>query len=167
MRDGLSGWVSVATGSADRTFRVDLDQSSVKIEVPRGIPVRRDGRAISVHELRQGDFVRVRGDWRGRDRIRAASIDATSEARTSERGAPRDDLNPIYGDRSRASLIVGTVTRINERDETLVLRTPSGEMFNVDAGGADVRIDGRRRDLSALRSDDEVRVTANRDRGRR
>ena len=39
----------------------------IKIKVPRGIPIRRDGQAISVHDLNENDTVRVTGAYEGND----------------------------------------------------------------------------------------------------
>lgn len=55
------------------------DDREVKIKVPRGIPIRRDGRAISVHDLHDNDRVRVTGSYGGSD-FKAQRIDVLHQA---------------------------------------------------------------------------------------
>ena len=47
----------------------------VKIEVPRGIPIRREGQPISVHDLKGDEWVRVTGLYEGND-FQATRIEA-------------------------------------------------------------------------------------------
>jgi len=59
---------SVGNRFTGRDIKIRLaDASEVKVKVGRGLSVRRDGRGISVHELRGGDDVRVTGGFDGRD----------------------------------------------------------------------------------------------------
>ncbi len=61
-------------GSRDIKMRLDGSDREIKIKVPRSIPIRRDGRAISVHDLQNDDALRVSGVYDGGD-FRAARID--------------------------------------------------------------------------------------------
>jgi len=60
-------------GSRDIKIRLDGSDREVKVKVPRSIPIQRDGRAISVHDLRNDDTLRVSGVYDGGD-FRAARI---------------------------------------------------------------------------------------------
>ena len=60
------------TSVGNRLFSRDIkmrlaDSREVKVKVQRGLLVRRDGQAISVHDLRGGDDVRVTGTFDGSD----------------------------------------------------------------------------------------------------
>lgn len=59
--------------SRDIKIRVS-DDREVKIKVPRGISIKREGRAMSVHDLQEGDQVRVTGHYDGSD-FSASRID--------------------------------------------------------------------------------------------
>lgn len=61
------------SGSRDIKIRLDGSDREVKVKVPRSIPIQRDGRAISVHDLRNDDTLRVSGVYAGGD-FRAARI---------------------------------------------------------------------------------------------
>ena len=59
---------SVGSRFTGRDIKIRLaDASEIKVKVGRGLSVRRDGRGISVHELRGGDDVRVTGSYDGKD----------------------------------------------------------------------------------------------------
>ncbi len=60
--------------SRDIKIRLDGNDREVKIKVPRGIPIQRDGRDISVHDLQNDDTLRVSGVYEG-DEFRAARIE--------------------------------------------------------------------------------------------
>jgi hypothetical protein len=65
--------------SRDIKIRVSPDHE-VKIKVPSGIPVRRDGQPISVHDLTTDDVVRVYGSYDG-DTFKASRIDVVQSYR--------------------------------------------------------------------------------------
>ena len=60
--------------SRDIKIRLDANGEEIKVKVPRGIAIRREGHAVSVHDLREGDELRVRGVYDGSD-FRAARIE--------------------------------------------------------------------------------------------
>ena len=59
---------SVGTRFTGRDIKILLaDRREIKVKVGRGLSVRRDGRLISVHDLRGGDDVRMTGIFDGSD----------------------------------------------------------------------------------------------------
>ena len=59
---------SVSSRFLSRDIKIRLaDSREVKVKVQRGLLVRREGQAISVHDLRGGDDVRVTGSFDGPD----------------------------------------------------------------------------------------------------
>ena len=59
---------STSNRFTSRDVKIRLaDDREVKIKVARGLSIRRDGREISVHDLRGGDDVRVTGSFDGND----------------------------------------------------------------------------------------------------
>ena len=59
---------SVGTRFTGRDIKILLaDRREIKVKVGRGLSVRRNGRLISVHDLRGGDDVRVTGSFDGSD----------------------------------------------------------------------------------------------------
>lgn len=73
----LLGRVSSASNrytSRDIKIRLDANGEEVRIKVPRGISIRSEGHGISVHDLREGDELRVTGAYDGSD-FRAARIE--------------------------------------------------------------------------------------------
>jgi hypothetical protein len=66
---------SVSNRYTSRDIKIVLaDDREVKVKVRRGLSIRRDGRAISVHDLHTEDNVRVLGDYDGTD-FKAERID--------------------------------------------------------------------------------------------
>ena len=60
--------MSVSNRFTGRDIKIRLtDDREVKVKVQRGLSIRRDGRPISVHDLRGGDDVRVTGSFDGSD----------------------------------------------------------------------------------------------------
>ena len=78
---------STSNRYTSRDIKIHLDESGreVKIKVPRNIPIRRDGRPISVHDLSDNDEVRVTGAYDGSD-FRATRIDVLGPANDASRG---------------------------------------------------------------------------------
>ena len=68
--------------SRDIKIHLDGNNREVKVKVPRGIPISRDGQAISIHDLKGDDKVRVSGDYDGND-FRASKIEVV---RSPEQG---------------------------------------------------------------------------------
>jgi hypothetical protein len=66
---------SVSNRFTSRDIKIRLSNDrELKVKVGRGLSIRRDGRAISVHDLRGGDDVRVTGSFDGMD-FKADRID--------------------------------------------------------------------------------------------
>ncbi len=63
----------------DIKIRLNGNGREVKIKVPHGVVIRREGRAISVHDLSGDDVVRVMGAYDGND-FRATRIDVLGSA---------------------------------------------------------------------------------------
>jgi hypothetical protein len=150
--DGLTGTVSGATGNVTRTMKVRALGRTYSVEVPRDTRVYRNGRAVSVHELKDGDRVRIRGDWRG-DRLRADRVDAVTD--TGYGGGYNGGYDrPGRNDRG----VTGTIERIDPRGRTFRLRTPY-RTYDVDARDADVMSASRNRRFADLREGERVTVT--------
>ncbi len=63
--------------SRDIKIRLE-DATEVKIKVPRGVSIRREGAPVSVHDLRGGDLLRVSGKYEG-DNFRATRVEVVRE----------------------------------------------------------------------------------------
>ena len=63
--------------SRDIKIRLEDDQE-VKVKVPRGVAIRRDGQPLSVHDLRGGDLLRVSGKYEGED-FRAMRVEVVPD----------------------------------------------------------------------------------------
>ena len=63
--------------SRDIKIRLEDDQE-VKVKVPRGVAIRRDGQPLSVHDLRGGDLLRVSGKYEGED-FRASHMEVVPD----------------------------------------------------------------------------------------
>lgn len=75
---------SVSNRFTGRDIKIRLaDDREIKVKVPRGLSVRRDGRGISVHDLRGGDDVRVTGSFDGSD-FKADRVDVLHREDKSE-----------------------------------------------------------------------------------
>lgn len=59
---------STSNRFTSRDIKIRLsDVQEIKVKVRRGLSIRREGRVISVHDLRDGDDVRTTGSFDGRD----------------------------------------------------------------------------------------------------
>ena len=86
---------STSNRFTSRDVKIRLpDDREVKIKVARGLSVRRDGREISVHDLRGGDDVRVTGSFDGND-FKAEHVDVLH--RDDAPDSPADTLAPTRG----------------------------------------------------------------------
>lgn len=80
--------VSVSNRYTSRDIKIRLtDDKEVKVKVRRGLSLRRDGRAISVHDLRTQDDVRVIGSYDGAD-FKAERIDVLHHDEDPDTDAP-------------------------------------------------------------------------------
>lgn len=83
---------SVGNRFTGRDIKIRLaGDREVKVKVGRGLSVRRDGRGISVHELRGGDDVRVTGGFDGKD-FKADRVDVLHRDEGKETPAPTRGL---------------------------------------------------------------------------
>lgn len=83
---------SVANRFLSRDIKIRLaDAREVKVKVQRGLSVRQDGRAISVHDLRGGDDVRVTGSFDGPD-FKADRVDVLHREEEGNGPAPTRGL---------------------------------------------------------------------------
>lgn len=83
---------SVSNRFTSRDIKIRLaNDREVKVKVRRGLSVRRDGRSISVHDLRGGDDVRVTGSFDGSD-FKADRIDVLHREEGSDTLAPTRGL---------------------------------------------------------------------------
>jgi hypothetical protein len=83
---------SVSSRFTGRDIKIRLaDDREVKVKVGRGLTIRRDGRPISVHDLRGEDDVRVTGSFDGSD-FKADRIDVLHQDEGSDTLAPTRGL---------------------------------------------------------------------------
>ncbi len=88
---------SVSSRFLSRDIKIRLaDAREIKVKVQRGLLVRREGQAISVHDLRGGDDVRVTGSFDGpdfkADRVDVLHRDQGSDGQGSSAPAPTRGL---------------------------------------------------------------------------
>lgn len=79
----ITGRVSAKSApylSRDIKIRLDGSDREVKVIVPKGIGIRRNGRAVSIHEVDKDTLIRVTGARDG-DSFRASRIEVLSSAR--------------------------------------------------------------------------------------
>ncbi len=164
--NGLTGVLIRDTGNSTRTVRVQVLGREIMVDTPRGIRVTRDGEPRSIHELKQGDTLRVRGNWQSRDRLQADRIEAFSSSRYD--GGRYDNSNSDRYNSTGRSLI-GTVEQVDTRNERFRLsadRADGSGVYTVDASDATFLLAGRTRRLRDLREGDHVRVIVRESRGR-
>lgn len=83
---------SVGNRFTGRDIKIRLaDAREIKVKVRRGLSVRRDGRGISVHDLRGGDDVRVTGGFDGKD-FKADRVDVLHREGREETPGPTRGL---------------------------------------------------------------------------
>ncbi len=83
---------SVSNRFMSRDIKIRLtNDHELKVKVGHGLSIRRDGRPISVHDLRDGDDMRVTGSFDGLD-FKAARIDVLHREDESENPAPTRGL---------------------------------------------------------------------------
>ena len=84
--------ISTSNRFTSRDIKIRLaDDREVKVKVRRGLAIRRDGREISVHDLRGGDDVRTTGIFDGDD-FKADHIDVLHRDEDSDTPAPTRGL---------------------------------------------------------------------------
>jgi hypothetical protein len=153
----VSGRITGTTGAFGRKLRVLLDNGEERsIEALRSIAVRRYSRAISVHELRRGEEVRIRLDrYLPEGTLVAVRIEAFEGASR----VPRDTTTNAYG---RETTIRGSVKTIDSRGHILRLDVDYKRVI-VHTDRADIRDERGSMTLRDLQSGDLVTVEGRRD----
>ena len=77
----MTGRVTDDSGPTDRSITVSANGNERRMDVPREATLTHGSSALSVHELREGDLVRVVAYQAGDDRPQAWSIDVLRAAR--------------------------------------------------------------------------------------
>lgn len=147
----VSGVVTSTPGPFKRELKARLDNGQTRtISVPREARVRRDGRDISVHDVRKDDIVRVEIDrFTNSGTLKAHRLDVLGRGGWSS-PAVRDVR------------LQGSVADVNARDATLRLNA-DGRRLTVYTDRADIVDRGRRLDLRDLRKGERVTVEGRRD----
>jgi hypothetical protein len=154
----VSGIVTKDTGAFDRRIRVRLDNGRERtVDVPKDVAIRRDGRTISVHDIKKDDQVRIRLDRFSDDgNLEARRLDVVG--RVQDRW--NDDRD---GGRDAYRETRGTVSSIDSRNGILRIRV-DGRTVNVDVRRADIRDNRGALPLRDLQYGDRVTVYGTRDR---
>ncbi|HEX3000394.1 MAG TPA: DUF5666 domain-containing protein [Armatimonadota bacterium] len=138
---------------SSRDIRVRDGYREWTVEVPKGTRITRDGEDISVHEIREGDTVRIQGDRDDDAHFRADRV--VVESRYSDSPSSR------YGDRSTIS---GSVRDIDYRAGTFRLRVNFFETYTVRlTRNTRILRDRHEVSLRELREDNHVQVQGDRD----
>ena len=75
----LLGRVSKESGYISRDIKIRLSEDrEITVEVPKNTPVRRDGRDISIHDVKDDQIVRISGDY-DNDDFKAVHIDVLDD----------------------------------------------------------------------------------------
>lgn len=136
-----------------RNIRVAARGEEWFVEVPKDARVIRDGQPISIHDVREGEWVRVQGERVGDAyHIRADAIRVGDAPDTR----PWSSSGPRWND---GASYEGTVRDVAPDEGTFRLRLNRFETCTVQVGG-DVRVtrNGRRASLRDLREGSRVRV---------
>jgi uncharacterized protein DUF5666 len=153
----LVGTVRTPTYDVSRRIKVRTAEGDVTVTADPGTPIYGYGDRLSIHDLDQGDRVRVVGRWEGRDRLRASRIDMVlppPPPRERARGY-RSTLKPAP---ARVVTVVGQLVSYDTSRDRLRLRTRGGDRIVV-ASGAPVSMRGNPISRGDLRRGDRVRAT--------
>lgn len=127
-----------------RTITIASVGREWNVEVPHSTEIRRGSRRISVHEIREGEYVRVRGERLAGQRFRAERVDVDPPS------ASRPDKEGSF---------TGSVRNIDARRNRFGFRPSYFEVCTVQlTRGARITRDGRTISLRDLRENDRVRV---------
>jgi hypothetical protein len=125
------------------------------------------GAQTSVHDLKNGQWVRVTGWQTGDLRLRAFRVEALRPGETFERSSffRRAEPNGYYEritvtDREpfRQSRLTGTVTAVNSDFGYVTVRDEQGRTRRVYMDLADVQREGRSVDAGSIRVGDQITV---------
>jgi hypothetical protein len=159
----VTGVVTSDTGPFDRSIKVRLDDGRQRtIDVPKKVTIRRDSRNVSVHDLKEGDVVRVKIDrFRNDGSLEARRVDVLQRADDryydDSRGGRGDAWNNSYDH----NVTEGTVSSIDSRNGILRIRF-NGRIMDVDVRNSDIRDDRGSMSLRDLQNGDRVTVTGTR-----
>jgi hypothetical protein len=138
--DRLEGSQAVVVGTVrrptyelDRRIRLRSTQGEdLTVDVDSGAPIYKYDDRISVHELEQGDRIRVVGTWEGPDRIRARriAVEVSPPRRESTRGY-RSDLPSAPMPMVR---VVGTLVSYDADRNRMRLSTRNGDRIVIADG---------------------------------
>jgi hypothetical protein len=144
-RDTLDGRVVRASSRlTHRTITVASVGREWRVEVPTSAQIRRGSSRISVHEIREGEYVRVRGERLGGQRFRAERVDV------DPRSASRPDKEESF---------TGSIRNVDPRRDRFGLQLSFFEVCSVRlTRGARLTRAGRTISLRDLRENDRVRV---------
>lgn len=167
----LVGRITDDTGPFNATRKISVRSAGNEwnLRVVDGASVLDDtGKQISVHDLKNGQWVRATG-WQTDDlRLRAFRVEALRPSEMFERSTfyRRDDPNGYYErvtvtDQApfRRSRMTGTVTAVNREFGYVTLRNDQGRTHRVYTDLADLQRDGRSVDADAIREGDQVTVS--------
>lgn len=151
-----TGRISDDTDLVNRVITVDHSGVDRRTEVPRNATLLHAGAKISVHDLREGDMVRVNAVKIDEDRYRATRIDVLNASAINDMGRDRDRTD-ISTSSARYSG-VGIVQSVSS-SRTFIIRAGSNTrtIYADDASFEGVS------SASSLREGDRVRVTGNLD----
>lgn len=172
----VSGFVTRDTGVFDRKIRIRLDDGRDRtLDVPKDARVLRNGRAISIHDVKKDDYVRARleryrddgdlepvrvevlgrydgrgdDDWRDGDWRDDDRRDDDRRDNRWDRDMPRDETR-------------GSVDSIDSRNGVLRIRV-NGRVVRADVRGAEIRDRRGSMSLRDLQDGDRVTVYGRRD----
>jgi hypothetical protein len=168
----IVGKVSDDTGALETTRKIQVDAAgnTWTLHVPKDTPIfDAQGKKISVHEVSEGQWVRVHG-WQTDDlRMRVARIEnigAEEAFRTSalfREAEPIGYVERVPGTTVRFSpfKVTGVITTIDEREGTLTLRDDQGKDRVIYTETVTVYVNGQPVETKTLRKDQRVTVEGN------
>jgi hypothetical protein len=156
-RTVLVGTVRTPTYGVSRRIKVRTADGDVTVTVDPQTPIYEYDERLSVHDLDQGDRVRIVGYWEGRDRLRASRIDVDlppPPIRERARGY-RSTLEPTP---MPVVTIIGQLVSYDENRDRMRLSTRDGDRI-VIANGTPAYVRGNRISRGNMRQGDRVRAT--------
>jgi hypothetical protein len=164
----LIGQVSDATGAFETTRRIQVKSAGNEwtLHVPREAPVvGAKGEAISVHEIKTGQWIRVQG-WRTDDlRLEVTRIENIGKAealRTSayyREGAPLGYAEGIPELGMVRKTFTGTITEANVGMDYVTVLLPDRQRLVVWLPAAEIKLRGRSARPTEVKVGDEVELS--------
>ena len=75
----ISGSVTSRASFFSRDIKIRVQDREIKVSVPRGIPIMRGDRGISIHDLGNDAQVTIHGQYTGQDSFQASQIDVSGQ----------------------------------------------------------------------------------------